>query len=251
MQRGSVATGLLWAAVAAMIGMNVILCLRVVKLQDAVDRVEARPAPPAGGAGDAPAEGDPAAAARKPAGAEGTTAGATGAMSPKSAGHAADSGSTETVARDVSGRAERKLEKSFTEKDVEALIEKKLAERDKKNPLASILNFEDPMVVMERELKLSDLQKTRIAQHRKERDEAMMDLWQSEEGRQNWRDNQKKMEELTRTCDESIRRELTLDQQEKYESLKKSGKLLDFGGGGASVVIDRAIELPAPETPGK
>jgi hypothetical protein len=71
----------------------------------------------------------------------------------------------------------------------------------------------------------------------KERDDATMALWQGEEARKDWRAVQEKGDELRKNCDESIKRELDLAQQDKYDELKKSGKLMDFGGGGRSVVI--------------
>lgn len=119
-------------------------------------------------------------------------------------------------------------------KDVEALIAKKIAEYDEGWEDAA---WEDPMTVMERELRLSPIQKTRIAGHMKERDEAAMDLWGAEGARRDWRGTEAKVGELRKQCDEAIRRELDLAQQDRYEELKKSGQLVDIGGGGGTIVI--------------
>ncbi|KAF0245600.1 MAG: hypothetical protein FD180_1468 [Planctomycetota bacterium] len=229
MQRSFLAPLILGAAVIALLAMQVATSMRLAKLQDQIGKLEAAPPTVASVAkADGTGATDPAAAGAK----GGSTNGATDPAGAAGAAGAADTGSAKKP-------ASRKADGSLSEKEIEKLIDKKLAERDKKNPFAQIMNFEDPLVVMERELKLSPIQKTRIAQHFKERDDATMELWQTEEGRKDWRGTEAKAAELRKTCEESVKRELDLAQQDKYEELKKAGKISDFGGAGMSIVIDR------------
>jgi hypothetical protein len=240
----------LWALVVALLATQVVIAMRLVKVQDQLSRIEERPAAaaPSGNAAGAPAGG------------------LTASTGSASAGDPAPGSSHATDAADVraagpadpppDGAAPVKPKRNdpvdpdaaVCAKDVEKMIEKALAERDKKNPLAQIFEFEDPMVVMERELKLSPIQKSRIQQHWKERDDAMMDVWGTEEARKDWREASRKVEELQKTCDENVRRELDLAQQEKYDDLKKKGKLHDWGGGGVSVMINKSEQKAEGES---
>jgi hypothetical protein len=237
MSRSSIVTVVLSAALVALLALQVATSMRLAKLQDQVSKLEERPA----GSGGAGAAGDPA---RNSAGTnEAAGTGASGNAKPADAGSSSGTGTAggDNAAGSAAGAhkpAARAADGALSEKDIEALIEKKLAAHDKKNPLAQIMNFEDPMVVMERELKLSSIQKTRIGQHMKERDDATMELYQGEEARKDWKGTEAKVEEIRKKCDESVKRELDLAQQDKYEELKKSGKLMDFGsGGGMSIMI--------------
>lgn len=236
MPRSSIATAILGAAVLALLALQVATSQRISKLQEQLARLEEKPGPGAaapGGAGDAARAGTggtPAATEQPAAGTGGDAPGRVAAgPGPTDAPDAAPG--RKPVARAAEG--------PLTERDIEAMIEKKLAEHDKKNPLAQIMNFEDPLAVMDRELKLSPIQKTRIQQHFKERDDAIMDLWQSDEARKDWRGTEGKAAELRKKCEESVKRELDLAQQEKYEELKKAGKISDFGAG-VSIMIDRS-----------
>ena len=239
MKRATLVPIVLSATVVALLALQIATSNRLAKLQDQVAKLEERPAAGGSAAGEA---------ARASGGTEsGVAPGAShsgkGSPGEGHSGAGSPAGSANTGSADADAASPLKSPRkaageAMSEQDVEALIEKKLAARDKKNPLASFMNFEDPMTVMDRELKLSPIQKTRIAGHMKERDDATMDLWQTEEGRKDWRATQEKSEELRKKCEESVKRELDLAQQDKYEELKKSGKLLDFGGGGASVVIN-------------
>ena len=244
MKRAALVPIILSASVVALLALQVATSNRLAKLQDQIAKLEDRPV--AGGAPAVSTAPDPAGA-----GLGGTTGVVSGAPAP---GTDAPAGAANPGGADVDTasplKSPRRAGEALSEADVEALIEKKLAARDKKNPLASFMSFEDPMTVMERELKLSPIQKTRIAGHMKERDDANMDLWQSEEGRKDWRANQEKSEELRKKYHESVKRELDLAQQDKYEELKKSGKLHDFGGssvviGGFSTSDEDGAEAPA------
>ncbi len=243
MQKSLLAPLILGAAVLALLALQVSTSMRITKLQEQIAKLEERPG--GGGATVASADGgrssaggsDPAreGSAHADGGGRGSDAPAVPAAGP---GDPGPGGSRKPVLRTADG--------PITEKDIEALIEKKLAEHDKKNPLAQIMNFEDPLVVMERELKLSPIQKTRIQQHFKERDDAMMELWQTEEARKDWRGTEEKAGELRKKCEESVKRELDLAQQEKYEELKKAGKISDFGGGGMSIMIGGSKDSTDP-----
>ncbi|MCE9582650.1 MAG: hypothetical protein K8T20_09175 [Planctomycetes bacterium] len=235
MSRSTVVLG---ALVLALLAISIGTSLKLVKLQEQVAKLEERQggaSVPAGGtAGSQVASGgakDSTGTATAGNGAVSDAGTANGNTSPGSDSPAGGGGT---------GRkpAARATDGTLSEKDIEAMIEKKLAAHDQKNPLATFMNFEDPMVVMERELKLSSIQKTRIQQHIKERDEATMELYQAPEARKDWKAAEEKATELRKTCDESVKRELDLAQQDKYEELKKSGKLMDFGsGGGMSIMI--------------
>ena len=235
MKRAALVPIVLSATVVALLALQVATSSRLAKLQDQVSKLEERPAAggTAGGESATPVAGAETAGTKAVSSGDSVTG--PGPDAGPVAGTASSGGTdgNATAAR----KPGRKSGEPMTEKDIEALIEKKLAARDKKNPLNALMNFEDPMKVMERELKLTALQKTRILEHMKERDDATMELWQSEEARKDWRGIQEKSDELRKKCDESIKREMDLTQQDKYEELKKSGKLMDFGGGGRSVVI--------------
>ncbi|MEK7468928.1 MAG: hypothetical protein AAB074_16255 [Planctomycetota bacterium] len=247
MTRAALAPIALSAAVVALLALQVATSNRLAKLQDQVAKLEERPLP----AGSTPGEAAVAAGGGSQEGPAGAATGAgsgspvTGADFPAGSATGSAGSGTDSAAGLKSPR--RAAGEAMSEQDVEALIEKKLAARDKKNPLASLMNWEDPMTVMERELKLSPIQKTRIAGHLKERDDATMDMWQSEEARKDWRATQEKSEDLRKKCDESVKRELDLAQQDKYEELKKSGKLVDFGGSGTSVVFREVGTDDEPE----
>ena len=242
MSRSTVGTALIWVALLALFGMQVAISVRLNRIQEQTGKSDERPAAGAvadrgGAGGEITNAGD---TAKTPT--ENRAGGGTPAADAGSA--PADDGNRMTA----KGPAPRRAEGVMSESDIEALVERKLKEHDKNNPF-KFLDMEDPVVVMERELKLSPIQKTRIMQHRKERDDAVMALWETEEGRKNFRETQEKVEELGKKCDESVKRELTLEQQDKYEELKKSGKLMDFaGGGGMSIVINRdePVDEPAP-----
>lgn len=239
MSRNTVVHVILGALIVALLALQVATMARMNRLQEQVAKLEERPAG-AGGAGSAvadgarPGEGGVDAARAAGGRAEGGGPGADGA----GATGGAPAGTADAGGSSARRPAARPADGALTEKDIEAMIEKKLAEHDKKNPLSAIMNFEDPLAVMERELKLSPIQKTRIQQHFKERDDAVMELWQSEEARKDWRGTEEKAGEIRKKCEESVKRELDLAQQDKYEELKKAGKISDFGGG-MSIVIDR------------
>ena len=244
MRRAALVPIILSASVVALLALQVATSNRLAKLQDQLAKLEDRPA--AGGSGAVETAG--VSAGTEHGGTSGVASGAPVQGTGEPAGAANPGGADVDAASPL--KSPRRSGEAMSEADVEALIEKKLEARDKKNPLASFMSFEDPMTVMERELKLSPIQKTRIAGHMKERDEANMDLWQSEEGRKDWRANQEKAEELRKKYDESVKRELDLAQQDKYEELKKSGKLHDFGGssvviGGFSTDDEEGTEAPA------
>lgn len=237
MPRSTLATVILGAAVLALLALQVATSQRISKLQEQLARLEERPGPGPAAAGGGSEAGRPGTAGTDLAAGQPAAGGGTGGDAPGRAtagSGAADAPETAPGRKPVARASDGPL----TEQDIVALIDRKLAEHDKKNPLAAIMNFEDPLTVMDRELKLSPIQKTRIQQHFKERDDAIMDLWQSEEGRKDWRGTEAKAGELRKKCEESVKRELDLAQQEKYEELKKAGKISDFGAG-VSIMIDR------------
>ncbi|MEK7468544.1 MAG: hypothetical protein AAB074_14125 [Planctomycetota bacterium] len=245
MQRTTLVPPILAAAVLSLLGMQIATSMRLAKLQDQITKLD--PAPAAGSA-------DPV----RP-GSSGSTDSAVDASDLDGhGGGALPAGSLSKVGVADGGHAPAggkkpvlsKTDGPLSETDIEALIDKKIAERDKKHPFAQIMNFEDPLVVMERELKLSPIQKTRIQQHFKERDDATMDLWQTEEGRKDWRGTEEKAAEFRKKCEESVKRELDLAQQDKYDELKKAGKISDFGGAGMSIVIDSKGEAAPNGTDG-
>lgn len=233
MQRQALSTGLVWAGLLALLIAQVVLAMRLAKLQDAVSKIsEDRPSVAAlpdraGGGGGGSPSGAGSGTEREPA--AGAPSNGSGAPAPE--GSPAGSGPI--------GRAPAANSGGLSAEDVEKLVEKKLKEHDKKNPFAEILNFEDPLVVMERELKLSPIQKTRIQGHLKERDEAAQEIWASGDPRKEWKEMEAKQQELRKKCEENVKRELDLAQQEKYDELKKAGKINDFGGAGVSIMIDR------------
>lgn len=243
MQRSILAPLILGAAILALLALQVSTSMRITKLQEQILKLEERPS---GGGNTAASAADGV----RSGGNAGEPA-RDGGSRVDGGGHGSDApafvagGSSEPGPSGTKRPVLRAADGPITEKDIEAMIEKKLAEHDKKNPFAQIMNFEDPMVVMERELKLSPIQKTRIQQHMKEREDAIMELWQSEEARKDWRATEEKAGELRKKCEESVKRELDLAQQEKYEELKKAGKISDFGGG-MSIMIGNSKETDAP-----
>ncbi len=245
MQRSILAPLILGAAVLALLALQVSTSMRITKLQEQIVKLEERPG---GGGGSTVA----AATDGTRSGAKAGEAARDGSGRVDGGGHGSDApanvagGSSDPGPSGAKKPVLRAADGPITEKDIEAMIEKKLAEHDKKNPFAQIMNFEDPVAVMERELKLSPIQKTRIQQHIKEREDAIMELWQTEEARKDWRATEEKAGELRKKCEESVKREMDLAQQEKYEELKKAGKISDFGGG-MSIMIGNSKEVDAPE----
>jgi hypothetical protein len=248
MQRSLLVPLILGAAVLSLLGMQIATSMRLAKLQEQIAKLEAAPAGGAGAEGSKTNGGGSTETAGSASPADSTAGGN------QPAGTSGVAGAADAPRDVVTGTGKkpvvRKLDGPLSESDVEAMIDKKLAERDKKNPFAQIMNFEDPLVVMERELKLSPIQKSRIQGHFKERDDATMDLWQSDEGRKDWRGTEEKAAELRKKCEESVKRELDLAQQDKYEELKKAGKISDFGGAGVSIMIDRKEDAVPAGTEG-
>jgi hypothetical protein len=83
----------------------------------------------------------------------------------------------------------------------------------------------DPMGVLEKELALSPVQKLRIQEHWKSRDEAFGKVPQ-ESLLKDPLEHIRKMTEIEEGCETAVKRELDFAQQEKYDALKKEGKLL-------------------------
>lgn len=101
-------------------------------------------------------------------------------------------------------------------------VERALRERG--GPTIGWGALEDPMAVMEKELGLSPAQKLRVQALWKRRDAELMKG--VDEGFQgNPGEHFKKLKEVEERYDEEIKRELDFAQREKYDALKKEGKL--------------------------
>jgi hypothetical protein len=80
----------------------------------------------------------------------------------------------------------------------------------------------DPLVVMERELNLSPSQKVRIGELFKQKQEEMIKAHDDSKMGEAF----KKMREIDQRYEELVKAELDVAQQQKYEELKKNGKLM-------------------------
>jgi hypothetical protein len=143
MKPGAIVPIILSASVVALLALQVATSSRLAKMQDQLAKLEERPAAGA----SAPPE-----TAAVPAGADHAGTTGTASVAGPASGSDSPAGTATPAGTAGEGASTRKSSRhsgeAMSEKDVEALIEKKLAARDKKNPLASLLNLEDPMTVM-------------------------------------------------------------------------------------------------------
>lgn len=119
---------------------------------------------------------------------------------------------------------------------VEDIVRRLLKERDQKSPFADLINMEmeDPIVVMERELKLSPSQKLRIEDHMKARDAANDELMKGEWWKSDSKAYSEQWQAVHNNYEAAVKGELDYNQQQKYDELRKSGKLMDWGGSGST-----------------
>jgi hypothetical protein len=228
---------LLWAAIVALIAVQVVFCVRLAGMQEQIAKLsEERPAAP-----PAPHDGGRKDVASAPG------AGASGQPSESGAASAGTGATDSAVASDPPGDAGGVAARapgrnpggdggSMSKADVEALIDKKLKEKDDKSPF-KLFAMDDPLEVMEKELRLSPLQKDRIKQHYDDAQREISEMWmKGMSDKEHWADTVKKTEEVEKRKEENIKRELDLAQQEKYDELKKAGKLNGVAGGTGMVV---------------
>lgn len=113
-------------------------------------------------------------------------------------------------------------------------VERQLKER-RPGVFAEAIRMEDPLTLMEKELGLSPSQKLRIGELWKKRDAEMM---KQVEGNLGNLEAMKKVKEFEERYDLEIKRELDFAQQEKYDALKKQGRL----HGGVVVQIEMTTD---------
>ena len=108
----------------------------------------------------------------------------------------------------------------------EAIAKEVERQVEKRGPsIGAVHRFEEPMVVMERELGLSPAQKVRIEELFKRREEEQRKFF--EEGFKGGPGaHAKAVQELEERYDTAIRQHLDFSQQQKYEELKKDGRLM-------------------------
>lgn len=121
---------------------------------------------------------------------------------------------------------------------VEDAVRRILEEREKGSPFkVGVQVLEDPVVVLERELKLSAAQKDQLQRFRKERLTAQSDLGRSELRKSHpdvWQEQARGVEEVYQA---RVRNLLDSAQQEKYDALRSSGRLWDPAPGSGGGVV--------------
>lgn len=136
--------------------------------------------------------------------------------------------------------------------EVEEIVNRILKERDKKHPFGDLFSIEmaDPMQVMEQELNLSPAQKLRIEEHRKNREAAFEELMSGAAPLADPKSFGEKSEAIENHYVASVKGELDYEQAKKYDELRNSGKLMDYGGSGshARTII---MSTSPPSTPDK
>ena len=135
--------------------------------------------------------------------------------------------------------------------EVEQLVRRMIREEREKSPLGRGMNFtmEDPMKVMERELKLSPAQILRIKEHRKARRESFMQLDRDTSLQSDLKGYAKRFKDAEEAYHDAVKRELDFSQQKKYEDLRKSGKLMDLYG--EEMMITTTVVDSPPGNPPK
>lgn len=88
--------------------------------------------------------------------------------------------------------------------------------------------MQDPIALMEKELGLSPAQKLRIQDYWKRRDDAILKL--AGDGFKNPGEHLRKATEIEEEYETAVKRELDFSQQEKYDALKREGKLINARG---------------------
>ena len=124
----------------------------------------------------------------------------------------------ESVPIELSGETLTPSQQGAVAREVERIMKEKYGN----SPMFHAM--EEPLVVMERELNLTPYQKERIAASLKERQEEMMKQVESEEKFP----SPKELMESEKRSEAAIKAVLSLEQQARYDELKKEGKL--FGG---------------------
>lgn len=149
----------------------------------------------------------------------------TGGEWPKSRKY--EEGSNQPVRKESTGSGTADTTTATLPPDLKAAIAKEVEEQIKKsgsgNVHMSFDPFQDPMTVMEKELNLSPSQKIRIQELLKKKQEENMKVIDEDI---KMKEKMEKHDEIDRRYEELIKRELDLEQQKKYEELKKSGRLM-------------------------
>jgi hypothetical protein len=116
-------------------------------------------------------------------------------------------------------------------------VERQLKDRGPGGFIGGAIRMEDPITVMEKELGLTPQQKLRIADLWKRRDDELMKMVETAPGVEGFREHAKKLQETETRYDTEIKRELDFAQAQKYDDLRKQGKLM-----GGNVVIQLQLE---------
>ena len=105
-------------------------------------------------------------------------------------------------------------------------VERQLKERGGGGFLAGAVRMEDPITRMEKELGLTPAQKVRVADLWKRRDEELLKTAETAPGVEGFREHAKKLQEIEARYDAEIKRELDFTQAQKYDDLRRQGKLM-------------------------
>ncbi|MHC4607841.1 MAG: hypothetical protein ACYTAF_13085 [Planctomycetota bacterium] len=115
-----------------------------------------------------------------------------------------------------------------TRQQLEDMVRRLIKEEDEKNGMSiRIPNMEDPLEVMKREMNLTPAQALRIKEIRDGYLQAVDELMGSDRmmsDQQGWSDD---FQALTKDYHEQVKSELDYNQKQKYDELRRSGKLMD------------------------